>query len=270
MLFRATCRSARFHAARAVSRPTTFRTPREGQFIARTLLAWSSPSHGSGSVRAARSSIENLTSTPFSSLDSGSAFMSQYELPFSSALCASWVLPSLGGSFARAFVWGALDAVVSFGLTARLATLDPDLVFLPALGSLLLVGVAKDRVTSWRGGPRRGRAAAAVVAVSLRFRFGGIMQLPLGTTIAQEVQGIVPRSLARFKVPQIFDLEVRSSQSSGKLRHRRCEFPAREPSRLAFMHRMQLSAVNQRRFYRAMVALSFVGVDTAVCVAPKV
>lgn len=38
------------------------------------------PSHGSGSVRAARSSIENLTSTPFSMRVSGSAFKSQYDL----------------------------------------------------------------------------------------------------------------------------------------------------------------------------------------------
>lgn len=37
------------------------------------------PSQGSGSVRDARSSIENFTSTPFSTRDSGSAFMSQYD-----------------------------------------------------------------------------------------------------------------------------------------------------------------------------------------------
>lgn len=39
------------------------------------------PSHGSGSVLAARSSIENLMSCPFSRRDSGSAFMSQYWRP---------------------------------------------------------------------------------------------------------------------------------------------------------------------------------------------
>ena len=39
------------------------------------------PSHGSGSVFAARSSMENFMSCPFSSLDSGSAFMSQYWRP---------------------------------------------------------------------------------------------------------------------------------------------------------------------------------------------
>lgn len=38
------------------------------------------PSQGSGSVRDAKSSIENLTSTPFSNRDSGSAFNSQYDL----------------------------------------------------------------------------------------------------------------------------------------------------------------------------------------------
>ena len=36
------------------------------------------PSQGSGSVLAARSSMENLTSWPFSRRDSGSAFRSQY------------------------------------------------------------------------------------------------------------------------------------------------------------------------------------------------
>jgi len=36
------------------------------------------PSQGSGSVLAARSSIENFISRPFSRRDSGSAFMSQY------------------------------------------------------------------------------------------------------------------------------------------------------------------------------------------------
>lgn len=41
------------------------------------------PSQGSGSFAAARSSIENLTSTPFSMRDSGSAFISQYERPVS-------------------------------------------------------------------------------------------------------------------------------------------------------------------------------------------
>ena len=39
------------------------------------------PSQGSGSVFAARSSIENLMSWPFSRRDSGSAFMSQYCRP---------------------------------------------------------------------------------------------------------------------------------------------------------------------------------------------
>lgn len=39
------------------------------------------PSQGSGSVLLAKSSIENLTSTPFSIRDSGSAFMSQYCRP---------------------------------------------------------------------------------------------------------------------------------------------------------------------------------------------
>lgn len=39
------------------------------------------PSQGSGSVLAARSSMENLISMPFSNRDSGSAFMSQYWRP---------------------------------------------------------------------------------------------------------------------------------------------------------------------------------------------
>lgn len=39
------------------------------------------PSHGSGSLRAAKSSMENFTSTPFSSRESGSAFINQYERP---------------------------------------------------------------------------------------------------------------------------------------------------------------------------------------------
>jgi len=40
-----------------------------------------SPSQGSGAVFAARSSMENLISRPFSIRDSGSAFMSQYWRP---------------------------------------------------------------------------------------------------------------------------------------------------------------------------------------------
>lgn len=39
------------------------------------------PSHGSGSLREAKSSMENFTSTPFSNRDSGSAFINQYERP---------------------------------------------------------------------------------------------------------------------------------------------------------------------------------------------
>lgn len=39
------------------------------------------PSHGSGLLRSRKSSIENLTSAPFSMRDSGSAFISQYERP---------------------------------------------------------------------------------------------------------------------------------------------------------------------------------------------
>ena len=50
------------------------------------------PSHGSGSVLAARWSMEKATSTPFSNLDSGSAFINQYcfceleETPLGSSL----------------------------------------------------------------------------------------------------------------------------------------------------------------------------------------
>lgn len=47
------------------------------------------PSHGSGLVRACRSSMENLTSTPFSMRESGSAFKSQYEQLGSSALAST-------------------------------------------------------------------------------------------------------------------------------------------------------------------------------------
>lgn len=54
------------------------------------------PSHGSGSVLAARSSIENLMSLPFSIRDSGSAFKSQY--------CRPVGLSSVGFAFAVAVV----------------------------------------------------------------------------------------------------------------------------------------------------------------------
>lgn len=56
------------------------------------------PSQGSGSVFAARSSMENLTSTPFSGRDSGSAFMSQYcfsPLPGATDVGASAVTATL-------------------------------------------------------------------------------------------------------------------------------------------------------------------------------
>jgi hypothetical protein len=59
------------------------------------------PSQGSGSVFAARSSMENLISWPFSKRDSGSAFMSQY-----------W-RPDEGGSDVASF-----DAVEAFPLVA--------------------------------------------------------------------------------------------------------------------------------------------------------
>lgn len=61
------------------------------------------PSHCSGSFAAARSSIENLTSTPFSRRDSGSAFISQYERPVSSrgvlSRTGSCVVPSSPNGF---------------------------------------------------------------------------------------------------------------------------------------------------------------------------
>lgn len=44
------------------------------------------PSHGSGTLFAARSSMENLISCPFSSRVSGSAFMSQYCLSDASSI----------------------------------------------------------------------------------------------------------------------------------------------------------------------------------------
>src|SRR3954452_22551760 len=44
------------------------------------------PSQASGTVLAARSSIENFTSTPFSMRDSGSAFISQKERLVSATL----------------------------------------------------------------------------------------------------------------------------------------------------------------------------------------
>jgi hypothetical protein len=46
-----------------------------------SLVTIDSPSHASGTVFEARSSIENFMSCPFSMRDSGSAFMSQYWRP---------------------------------------------------------------------------------------------------------------------------------------------------------------------------------------------
>lgn len=54
------------------------RTCMNGSAFACIEMRWDLPSHGSGSVLAARSSIEKETSTPFSKRVSGSAFISQY------------------------------------------------------------------------------------------------------------------------------------------------------------------------------------------------
>ena len=56
------------------------------------------PSQGSGSFLAARSSMENLISFPFSSRDSGSAFMSQYCRPMDEAGLAPFAIGVLSSA----------------------------------------------------------------------------------------------------------------------------------------------------------------------------
>lgn len=56
------------------------------------------PFHGSGSVAARKSSMENLTSTPFSKRDSGSAFINQYDRPSTSSSSSSLSSSSLSSS----------------------------------------------------------------------------------------------------------------------------------------------------------------------------
>lgn len=80
-----------------------------------------SPSHGSGSVLAARSSMENLTSTPFSMRDSGSALSSQYDFPELVPPLTAWsaLAGFLGAGLALAFVDLAVAAGASFSIVSR-------------------------------------------------------------------------------------------------------------------------------------------------------
>jgi hypothetical protein len=84
------------------------------------------PSQPSGSSAFIRSSIENLTSTPFSSRDSGSAFISQYCFPPSSST------PSQSDSFA---VSPSISSSVSALGSAVLASAFVPLGLPPALSA---------------------------------------------------------------------------------------------------------------------------------------
>lgn len=84
------------------------------------------PSHGSGSFLAARSSIENLMSLPFSILDSGSAFMSQYCRLVGDGGCASSLDFDVVLSFCYESVFGLIRDMRNLaaqwlkGITGRL------------------------------------------------------------------------------------------------------------------------------------------------------
>lgn len=95
------------------------------------------PSQPSGSVLAARSSIENLTSTPFSIRDSGSAFMSQYWL---SSSTATFSLPSIALVSPPFLSWTVDEETVlcSAGLLPPLGFVSLPVCLLVLRGGVLL------------------------------------------------------------------------------------------------------------------------------------
>lgn len=103
------------------------------------------PSQGSGSFLLAKSSIENLTSTPFSMRVSGSAFMSQYWRP---VLVDSSVLPSASASalgFVLVFAFaGAGDGFFAFAPPAGFSSgfgSSLDVVFFVSFAFVVVTGL---------------------------------------------------------------------------------------------------------------------------------
>lgn len=72
------------------------------------------PSQGSGSVRDARSSMENLTSTPLSSRVSGSALSSQYDLSTCASTSAAEAV--VGDDAVAPFSSSSLTALLPFAV----------------------------------------------------------------------------------------------------------------------------------------------------------
>lgn len=156
------------------------------------------PSHGSGSVRALRSSIENLTSVPFSRRVSGSAFMSQYHLSLSAVVAASASAGLSAFFFAVAF---PAVALLELGLALLVTGGEGE--------GTGLVSVAEALTRDDRLG---GSATAA--SSSVCFRLGIVRMLPRvwmssplleepqNTTTSQQCRCTVVRGRRRTGIPR--------------------------------------------------------------------
>lgn len=145
------------------------------------------PSHGSGSVAACRSSIENLTSTPFTIRDSGSAFRSQYDWPSGPNASSSTTSIVRSGSFSfkNAGVRGALVAfcfMASFPVDDFCGTLADSCLALPAVLFLFLPATSVEVSSADLGGlPRRlpGLPVRVVLVLTM-----GVLVLGLPRAVA--------------------------------------------------------------------------------------
>lgn len=107
------------------------------------------PSQGSGTVAAARSSIENFTSTPFSMRDSGSAFMSQKE-----RLVSETLLLIAGTAFASEALEASGASGSPFGAGFLLGRPRPSFFFSE------VAGVSTARIHEWSADvPEHSRAS---------------------------------------------------------------------------------------------------------------
>lgn len=154
------------------------------------------PSQGSGSFAAAKSSIENFTSFPFSRRDSGSAFISQKERLVSMLLVSSATFagvfglvsaPSLGGGFLRGLPRPSFLMVGLVGVVA--STIRQFQV------STHLINCANHHVIPWflRGRPRPSFLTSGVVVVVVVASPNSELSQRMVITICQEIS--IPESL---------------------------------------------------------------------------
>src|SRR2546421_10391677 len=131
---------------------------------------WSLPSQPSGTLAFIRSSIENLTSTPFSTRESGSAFISQYCFPSSLSTASQPdslpVNPSSSSSIPAFGAAAFSSAFVVLGLPLGLSALFPVPTVVVALVVLLLGLPFGSGMGATAGFGDRGAFFTGCVAVS--------------------------------------------------------------------------------------------------------